>query len=634
MKRVLCFILILFLFFISACGQGGQGGSDDSGVLLQLQSNLRDADRALDKVESIINQQLKTAALDLDVMNESLREGGAYEEADRSRERRAIAGELDSHLDRMRKIRSAVERIPLGNSERIDQTIKAARHYFSKATAALEDLMSLYQFYLDLKVILKPVDEFEPDAYDDSSRMIEDLYLLAQETLEEIREMNCPPFLKPTFIRYLKHTELTTVLLESLYSFLYSQDQGTIDHLRIYSHETFIHHLERKELQYQILMTEQIVLQNEHVLERIHVGLSSLGKELDTDIQRLLANKEGKADQPFQYSYLRAGRDVRVDYRYPATLYPSLYPSIDAILILTATSEGEDCDVLFQAEIPGFTQTFEQSARLTEQVTTFYVKPPLLTGDLDLASSKDAQLTFSVTDAKTGYQYVRQSLSIKLMSRYDFILWEDEFGSSSPEHALAWLTPESEGILNLRRLAIDWLDRATDGHFNTLQGYQLSRLFGADEYYNNVLYQILGIQGAMSDAGVRYNMGSFSMTPGWHQRVLFPDDVLSSKSGVCIETALVMASAIQSAGMHAMLVFPPGHAQVAVETWHDTGEYFLIETTILPYGPDDDPDLVASFLTSEEWESYLADPWGDGSGPCQVVDCDLAVKMGLVSLTN
>lgn len=342
----------------------------------------------------------------------------------------------------------------------------------------------------------------------------------------------------------------------------------------------------------------------------------------------------GQSMPAVEYSYLSIEKAVDIDFKYPEAIYPSLYSSMDSVLNFHATSEGGNTEVLVKVEIPGFTQAYEQKLTLTEQITQIYVKPPVLTGYLDLSSSKDAQIIFSVTDTSTGNPYVQESVPVKLMSKYDFILWEDEFGASNMDNALAWLTPESEGILELRRRAISWLDDATDGAFNTLAGYQYSSLFGPDEYYNNVLYQVLGLQGAMSDMGVRYNVGAFSMTEGAHQRVLLPDDVLYSQSGICFETSLVMASALQSLGMHVMLVFPPGHAQVAVETWDGSGEYYLIETTILPYTAEDAYSSVVQYMDSAEWEAYLADPWGGGSGSCYVVDCDFATKLGITALSN
>ncbi len=334
------------------------------------------------------------------------------------------------------------------------------------------------------------------------------------------------------------------------------------------------------------------------------------------------------------YSYLTRQKSVEVDFTASSTIYPNLYSTMDSVVNLTATCEGGSTDALVRVEIPGFTQPYEQKVTLSSQITKLYIKPALLPGYIDLTSSKDAQISISVVDNDTGKVYVQDTRKVKLMSVFDFRLWEDEFGEYNKYNVLAWLTPESEGILQLRRTAISWLEDYSGGQLDSLAGYQLA-LFGEDEYYLNVIWQVIGMQAAMSEMGMRYNMGSFSMTEGANQRVLLPDDCLMSGSGVCIETALIIASAIQSANMHAMIIFPPGHAQVAIEDWDQSGDYWLIETTTLPfYGRDEDIDSLVMYLEDDEWLQYLADPWGDGSGPCFVVDCDMATPLGITGFSN
>ena len=140
----------------------------------------------------------------------------------------------------------------------------------------------------------------------------------------------------------------------------------------------------------------------------------------------------------------------------------------------------------------------------------------------------------------------------------------------------------------------------------------------------------------MSEMGVRYNNAWYSMSQSGDkllQRVQLPDDTLSSKSGVCIETSLTIASALQAAGMNVFLVFPPGHAQVAVELWPNSGEYYLIETTILPVDGEN-VNSVVSYKTQQEWLDYIQNGYGDGSGGCYVLNCGLATALGLLPLTN
>ncbi|HPX93561.1 MAG TPA: hypothetical protein PK646_07155 [Bacillota bacterium] len=639
MKRFTCFLLVLLLAACPGCRDAGPDGDQDKAVLQKIDLFLKDAGTIFEKVESSIKGDLKTAKQNLDSMRKNLESGAAREAQEKAYVTRKKVAELNALLKQLEEMEKAVNLIPTRGSSRIDQTIAAAQHYFAKSTSVLEDLIALFTFRLDVDALMESVDSFDTDSYTDLGLMSTDLYNLVDETFDKVKALACPVFMQPTYAKYLELGESLKAATESLITVVQLLSEGIADHLRL---DAIFNTLDRvfiQDLKFRIRLTEETVFQHERILERLRTGLFLLHDELKSNIRLLLASPEdGKAavqnSDWTEYSYLRAEKKVTVNFKHPEAVYPSLYPSVDSLVILTATVEGEDTDILLKVEIPGFTQTYEQKLTLTEQITTFYIKPPPLTGELNLSSSKDAQIVVSLTDLESGRCYAQESIPIKLMSQYDFILWEDEFGSSNLDNAMAWLTPESNGILDLKRKAITWLNEATDGQFNSFQGYQLCALFGPEEYYMNVLYQVLGIQGAMSDMGVRYNMGAFSMTQGLHQRVLLPDDVLLSRSGVCIETALVMASALLSADMHVMLVFPPGHAQVAVETWWNTGEYFLIETTVLPFNQGDDPDRVIGYLSPEEWAEYLVDPWGDGSGPCYVVDCEFATKLGLLPLNR
>ena len=152
---------------------------------------------------------------------------------------------------------------------------------------------------------------------------------------------------------------------------------------------------------------------------------------------------------------------------------------------------------------------------------------------------------------------------------------------------LSWLTPESEGVLKVRREAIRWLEANTER--STLAGYQNVLGVEDDQAYLNTMLQAIGLQAAISDLGVRYNWGAYSLNA--FQRVLMPDAVIDSESGICIETSILLASALKSTGMHALILFIPGHAQVALETWSGSSEYFLLETTTLPFDGTLDADI-------------------------------------------
>ena len=348
------------------------------------------------------------------------------------------------------------------------------------------------------------------------------------------------------------------------------------------------------------------------------------------------------------YSYLAAEPTPNITYTSETKVYPSLYRTMDAIVTIVGTCDNGERDVLIEVEVPGFTQKYTQKVRLGDQITKLRIIPPLLTGDLNLRSEKTAQLIIKVTDADTNKVYVQDSKSITIASKFDIVFWDPLYGRMNFDNYLAWLTPDSEKVLELKRSAISFLEYYSVGSINSLIGYQdygisdaytkfPSYYFGDYEYtvpgvYDNTWIQAAAIQGAMGEIhGIRYNNSSFTIDSPTTQRVLLPEDVITSASGLCIETSMLMASALQSAGMHCMIVFPPGHAQVAVEAWPSTGDYFLIETTHLPM---EEWTYTVMYLDKEDWWGYLSGEGPVTYGECYVVDCDLATRLNIVPMTN
>ena len=304
-------------------------------------------------------------------------------------------------------------------------------------------------------------------------------------------------------------------------------------------------------------------------------------------------------------------------------VYPNLYPMGDSLVNLALYTEGGSAEVLVEAQVEGFTQAYRRKVTVTPEIRYLLVKPPVATDVSGLETERDAQLALTVTNVTTGELLVQESCPLTLHSVYDFTLESTDFGVAEPYNVLAWLRPDAPEVLEVRRAAIDWLERNMGAGFDVLPGYQLG-FPGEDEGQTTIL-QAAAIQGAISDLGVRYNVGSYSF--GSFQRVLTPDAVVRQRSGICIETALLVASALQSADMHPMVLIVPGHAQVALESWEASGQYVLLETTLLPFtGEGDQLGQYVSVLTNEEWAGYLAQ---DGT---YVIDCDLASELGIRGL--
>lgn len=324
------------------------------------------------------------------------------------------------------------------------------------------------------------------------------------------------------------------------------------------------------------------------------------------------------------------------------TIYPSLYNAYDSFVILNLATYGGQRKIDIEVEIPGFTQKYRQSYTITSTAKQLFIKPPLLTGDLDLTSAKTAQINITLYE-QNGTQITTDSIPITIKSINDVEWSSSDFGIFTQDNILCFLTPESSGIASLKRSAIDEITKMTGGKMESFVGYQEAGY----NHYTITYLQAAALMRAMYNTGVRYNKDGFSVS-GSHQHVLLPDQVLEQRSGLCIETSLVIASALQSAGMHAFLIFPPGHAKVAVEVWNSgtgAGEYFLIETTALSddwiNGTDFEEYAAAlqkgeldaenssciEYLNRTQWTEYLKTVE-------YVIDCNDSRILGMTPFSN
>ena len=315
-------------------------------------------------------------------------------------------------------------------------------------------------------------------------------------------------------------------------------------------------------------------------------------------------------------------------------IYPNLYPSDGSVANIGITIGDARKSVIIEAEVDGFTQRFEQRYDLEAGYTYLMIKPAPLSEMPDLTDSRETQLDLKITDAETGEVYVQKSEPVALHSIYDANWYTSDFGDAARFNILSWLRPESEVVQSVNRAALDYLEQ--NFGFTSMPGYQNGYGLGEAE---TVAVQVAAVQSALSNYGLRYKMDSYSFTAGQH--VLTPDQVVASKSGLCVETSLLMASCLQSLGMHAILAFPPGHAQVFVETWAGSGSYLLVETTALPYqGPTLTEEgrigldsLLPLTVGSDTLDNYLAFQ-GCDLEDLYVVDCDLRAPMGMQGLEH
>ena len=371
------------------------------------------------------------------------------------------------------------------------------------------------------------------------------------------------------------------------------------------------------------------------------------------DMSGMTVEEAGK----YEFAYDVKNVLAEPTYEHIDTIYPSLYNSYDSFVTVKLGCIQGERDVIVQCEIPGLSQSVSQSYHIGPVLSVINIKPPASDEKLNLDTAKDSQIKVSIKDKKDGSIVDEQSFPVHITSRNDFKWSSDEYGVITKDNILCFLAPDSEAIAQLKRNAVDILSEMTNGEMSAIVGYQgpyFLRDTNGDGTADNpetakwltTFLQSAALMRAMSDMGVRYSSDTFSID-NMGQHILFPDQVIDRKSGVCIETALVIASALQSAGMNTYIIMPPGHAQVAVETWDGSANYLLIETTALPNKNSDFVDEANDVLNGDgcdnkpitamsraDWEDYIFGDKDKKDDDCYIIDCSDGAVMGLTPFAN
>ena len=608
-KRILSILLCLCLTCMTCTSCSSLKANQDLQFLQQLEQTVTQTQSLLNDSMSIASE-MATATYGL-VPGEDA--------ADYASLCRTNADLIEQKAGNIRKLMQELERSDAPKTDRGKALYEAQKEYFEDALSILNQMEETLVFFAAQYDAGVPLITAITSSQDDYQQYLSVVYDAALSVKDDYLQLDTPSYLGELWPLYTSSIDMFT-------QYLYAQSWGAVgDVLRQYSSAQLISRMGIVASAYENAIYELMAREYIHCEDVIDQNLKVLGAEI------LDGCKNGTLPQD---SYMQMSSVLFTNYTLIDEIYPNLYPATNSIVNLAIYTDKDFRDVTVTAEIPGFTQVYEQKLTITPEITYLMIKPPVLSEMPDLSSAKDTQLIFKITDNITGDIIAQESQSIKLYSIYDYRSNSDEFGVIQNDNILAWMTPESEGVLAVRRNAVAWLEQNLGRDAGMLPGYQPAYGYGDGEEANITYIQIAAIQSAISAMGVRYNMGPYSLNAT--QRVLMPDAVLASQSGICIETAVLMASVLQSADMHPMIVFTPGHAQVAVESWSGSGQYFLIETTNLPFDASvDDMNTLTALYSSEDWAEYLSQSSQkaqQSGGMVYIVDCDLAKILNIKGL--
>jgi hypothetical protein len=254
----------------------------------------------------------------------------------------------------------------------------------------------------------------------------------------------------------------------------------------------------------------------------------------------------------------------------PRQLYTGFYPNLSELVTVNFRSPTPTLAQV-SVNIPGFTQTQSvvEEAGPTFRSQTF--KPPLLgPNTLDMLvgpRQQAAQLHVRIVDAqRNGRTLCDTTAPLTLYSR-QFMQWYDPETGDNARYLAGWVTPQA-GVIG------DLVGRAAAQVTNNPQNYDnIPALFGYNQGQatsDQVSAQVDAIFDTLqfsyhlryTSESVLYNRNSQSAT----QIIQLPKDILTSAAptGMCVETTVILASAVERLGMRPYIVITPGHAFLGV----------------------------------------------------------------------
>ncbi len=289
----------------------------------------------------------------------------------------------------------------------------------------------------------------------------------------------------------------------------------------------------------------------------------------------------------------------------PQQIYTGFYPNQPSLVTLRFRSASPAL-LRVSVSIPGFTQeqAITEEAGPTFQAQAF--KPPILSATvLDALvgpRERAAQLHVSIQNMQRGGLTVCDtSASVTLLSR-QWMRWSDPATGDNAPYLAGWVTPQASVITDLIGQVASRIAASPQDYDN------LPALYGYDQGQASadaVRAQVDAIFDTLQFTyHLRYASDTILYGQDASQLIQLPKDVLSSPAptGMCVETTVIMAAAVERLGMRPYIALVPGHAFLGVALGADPGAPLSFwETSDLNGGVD---GAQANVHGNVEYNSY------------------------------
>ncbi|WP_069805528.1 hypothetical protein [Thermogemmatispora onikobensis] len=253
---------------------------------------------------------------------------------------------------------------------------------------------------------------------------------------------------------------------------------------------------------------------------------------------------------------------VRVCVSAPQELFSAFYPSYlhtgSAVVEVLFSSTAGPQPLRISVTIAGFSQTETRMVSAEERLQSAGFVPPLLNGVLPtLTSDRQTQLQVTVADGR-GTRYYSNAIPLQLRARR-LMAWS----AANRLRLAAWVTPTAPAVQELVSRAMAYLPQQPPPAPLVMAGYS-----------GTILRQVLDQVDAIFDAlrldyglrcqrqGVPY--GGPESTASATQLIRLPSEVLQQGGGSDVEVTLLLASAVESIGLHAVIVVLPDRTLLGV----------------------------------------------------------------------
>ncbi|GER85103.1 MAG: hypothetical protein IMW90_06235 [Thermogemmatispora sp.] len=253
---------------------------------------------------------------------------------------------------------------------------------------------------------------------------------------------------------------------------------------------------------------------------------------------------------------------VRVCVNAPQEVFSAFYPSYlhtgSPVVEVFFSSLAGPQPLRISVAIAGFSQMETRTVSAVERMQSAGFVPPLLNGVLQrLTSDRQTQLQVTVTDVR-GTRYYSNAIPLQLHSRR-LMAWS----AANRLRIAAWITPTASAVEELVTRATAYLPQQPPPAPLAMTGYSGTIL-------RQVLDQVDAIFDALRlDYGLRCQRQGVpyagpESTASATQAIRLPSEVLQQGSGSDVEVTLLLASAVESIGLHAVIVVLPDRTLLGV----------------------------------------------------------------------